>query len=377
MARKLKSDKVLFLTTILLVALSVVMVYSASAPMALDRYGRASFFLIKQAMWALLGVALLHVVMRIDYRLYREPAFIWTCLALATAALVAVYLRPPVNGARRWLGVGGIGMQPSELAKLAAIFFIAALLERRMHRIDEAAYALLPVGIVVFGLVALILPEPDFGTSMSLLLIAGVMIFAAGLSYRYIVGALLCALPALYILVMGSAYRRRRTFAFLNPWDDPLGDGFQIIQSLIAIGTGGVWGKGLMNGVQKLFYLPEPHTDFIFSVIAEELGLIGASLVVLCFCVLTWRGIRVALRAPDGFGAYLALGLTTMVAVQAFVNISVVLGLMPTKGIPLPLISNGGSSLLINLVGMGILLNVSQHATTSENVQAVRPASGA
>src|SRR6476661_2755576 len=362
MARKLKSDKVLFLTTILLVALSVVMVYSASAPMALDRYGRASFFLIKQAMWALLGVALLHVVMRIDYRLYREPAFIWTCLALATAALVAVYLRPPVNGARRWLGVGGIGMQPSELAKLAAIFFIAALLERRMHRIDEAAYALLPVGIVVFGLVALILPEPDFGTSMSLLLIAGVMIFAAGLSYRYIVGALLCALPALYILVMGSAYRRRRTFAFLNPWDDPLGDGFQIIQSLIAIGTGGVWGKGLMNGVQKLFYLPEPHTDFIFSVIAEELGLIGASLVVLCFCVLTWRGIRVALRAPDGFGAYLALGLTTMVAVQAFVNISVVLGLMPTKGIPLPLISNGGSSLLINLLGMGILLNVSQHA---------------
>jgi cell division protein FtsW len=376
MARKLKSDKVLFITTILLVALSVVMVYSASAPMALDRYGRASFFLIKQGMWALLGIALLYVVMRIDYRFYREPAFIWTCLGLVTIALVAVYLRPPVNGARRWLGVGGIGMQPSEVAKLAAIFFIAALLERRMHRIDEVAYALLPIGIVVVGLVALILPEPDFGTSMSLLLIAAVMVFAAGLNYRYVVGALLCALPALYLLVMGSAYRRRRTLAFLNPWDDPLGDGFQIIQSLIAIGTGGVWGKGLMNGVQKLFYLPEPHTDFIFSVISEELGLVGASLVVVCFCVLTWRGIRVALRAPDGFGAYLALGLTTMVAVQAFVNISVVLGLMPTKGIPLPFISNGGSSLLINLVGMGILLNVSQHATMHENVQAM-PAAGA
>jgi cell division protein FtsW len=377
MARKLKSDRVLFIATILLVALSVVMVYSASAPMALDRYGRASFFLIKQGMWALLGITLLYVVMRIDYRLYREPAFIWTCLALVTLALVAVFLRPPVNGARRWLGVGGIGMQPSELAKLAAIFFIAALLERRMQRIDDVGYALLPIAIVVLGLVALILPEPDFGTSMSLLLIAAVMVFSAGLSYRYVVGALLCALPALYILVMGSAYRRRRTLAFLNPWDDPLGDGFQIIQSLIAIGTGGVWGKGLMNGVQKLFYLPEPHTDFIFSVIAEELGLIGATLVVLCFCVLTWRGMRIALRAPDGFGAYLALGLTTMVALQAFVNISVVLGLMPTKGIPLPLISNGGSSLLINLVGMGILLNVSQHTLTSETAAQVRPAPGA
>jgi cell division protein FtsW len=201
---------------------------------------------------------------------------------------------------------------------------------------------------------------------MSLLLIATVMVFAAGLNYRYVAAALLCALPVLYLVVMGSAYRRRRTLAFLNPWDDPLGDGFQIIQSLIAVGTGGVWGKGLMNGVQKLFYLPEPHTDFIYSAIAEELGLVGATAVVLCFCVLTWRGMRIALRAPDTFGALLALGLTTMVAVQAFINISVVLGLMPTKGIPLPFVSFGGSSLLINLLGMGILLNVSQHVSSLE-----------
>jgi cell division protein FtsW len=366
MARKLKSDKVLFIATILLVASSIVMVYSASAPVALERYGRASLFLIKQGMWALLGVAMLAVVIRIDYRTYRQPAFIWTSLALVTAALVAVYFRAPVNGARRWFGVGGIGIQPSELAKLVAIFFIAALLERRMHRIDEVTYSLLPIGIVVLGLVALILPEPDFGTSMSLLMIAAVMVFAAGLNYRYVAGALLCALPALYLVVMGSAYRRRRTLAFLNPWDDPLGDGFQIIQSLIAVGTGGVWGKGLMNGVQKLFYLPEPHTDFIYAAIAEELGLIGATAVLLCFCIVTWRGLRIALRAPDTFGALLALGLTTMVAVQAFVNISVVLGLMPTKGIPLPFVSFGGSSLLINLVGMGILLNVSQHVSSLE-----------
>src|SRR3954467_1588250 len=364
MARKLKSDKVLFIATLLLVALSVVMVYSASAPMALDKFGRATRFLTTQAMWAVLGIAMLTVVMRVDYRYYRDPRFIWTGLAFVAFALVGVYFRAPINGARRWFGVGGIGIQPSELAKLVAIFFIAALLERRMHRIDEVTYSLLPIGIVVLGLVALILPEPDFGTSMSLLMIAAVMVFAAGLNYRYVAGALLCALPVLYLVVMGSAYRRRRTLAFLNPWDDPLGDGFQIIQSLIAVGTGGVWGKGLMNGVQKLFYLPEPHTDFIYSVISEELGLIGATAVVICFCVVTWRGMRIAPRAPDSFGSFLALGLTTMVAVQAFVNISVVLGLMPTKGIPLPFVSSGGSSLLINLVGMGILLNVSQHAST-------------
>jgi cell division protein FtsW len=356
----------LFIATILLVSLSIVMVYSASAPMALDKYGKASIFLIKQAMWAVLGIAMLSVVMRIDYRFYREPAFIWTSLALVSLALVAVFFSTPVNGARRWFGVGGIGVQPSELAKLVAIFFIAALLERRMHRIDEIGYALAPIAIVVLGLVALILPEPDFGTSMSLLLIAAVMVFAAGLNYRYIAGAGLVALPALYFVVMGSAYRRRRALAFLNPWDDPLGDGFQIIQSLIAVGTGGVGGRGIMNGVQKLFYLPEPHTDFIYAVIAEELGLIGATAVLLCFCVVTWRGLRVAVRAPDPFGAFLAIGLTTMVAVQAFINISVVLGLMPTKGIPLPFVSAGGSSLLINLVGMGILLNVSQHASSTE-----------
>jgi len=361
MARKLKSDRVLFIATILLVALSIVMVYSASAPVALERYGRASLFLIKQGMWALLGIAMLNIVMRIDYRAYKQPAFLWTALGFVVFALVAVYFRAPVNGARRWFGVGGIGVQPSELAKLVAIFFIAALLERRMHRIDDVAYALLPIAILVIGLVALILPEPDFGTSMSLLLIAAVMVFAAGLNYRYVAGVALCALPALYIVVMGSAYRRRRTLAFLNPWDDPLGDGFQIIQSLIAVGSGGVWGRGLMNGVQKLFYLPEPHTDFIYAAIAEELGLIGATAVVVCFCVLAWRGVRIALRAPDSFGAFIALGLTTMVAVQAFVNVSVVLGLMPTKGTPLPFVSFGGSSLLINLIGMGILLNVSQH----------------
>jgi cell division protein FtsW len=363
MARKLKSDRVLFTATILLVGLSIVMVYSASAVVALERTGRPSLFLTKQIMWAVLGVAVLGLVMRIDYRTYREPPFIWSSLALVTLGLVAVLFSPPVNNARRWFAIGGLGIQPSEMAKLAAIFFIAALLERRMQRINDVGYALVPVAVVVICLVGLILLEPDFGTSISLALIAAVMVFAAGLNYTYLLGAALAAVPAITLLVMRSPYRWRRWMAFLNPWGDPLGDGFQIIQSLIAVGTGGIWGRGLMNGVQKLFFLPEPHTDFIYAVIAEELGLVGATVVLICFCVITWRGLRVAARAPDGFGALLALGLTMMVAVQAFVNISVVLSLLPTKGIPLPFISFGGSSLLINLLGMGILLNVSQHAT--------------
>ena len=180
-------------------------------------------------------------------------------------------------------------------------------------------------------------------------------------SYRYLFGALLVALPALYLILMQADYRRRRLLTFMDPWADPLGDGFQIIQSLIAVGTGGVFGKGLMAGVQKLFYLPEPHTDFIFAVIAEETGLIGTSVVVLCFCIIGWRGLRTAMRAPDAFGAYLALGITLMLVLQAFFNISVVLGLVPTKGIPLPLVSNGGSSMLLNLLAVGVLLNISQH----------------
>ncbi len=365
MARKLKSDRVLFIATILLVGLSVVMVYSASAVVMMEKFQRPYLFLTKQAMWAALGIVVLAFVMRFDYHNYKQPILIWTALGCVALALVAVLFAPPVNHARRWFAIGGLGIQPSELAKLAAIFFMADTLDRRMHRINEMNYALLPIAVVLGGIVGLILLEPDFGTSMSLVLIAAVMIFAAGLNYRYILGVALCALPAIAFLVMGTAYRRQRVMTFLDPWRDPLGAGFQIIQSIYAVGTGGVWGKGLMNGVQKLFYLPEPHTDFIYSVIAEELGLIGATAVVICFAVIAWRGLRVAMRAPDTFGAFLALGLTTMMAVQAFFNISVALGLLPTKGIPLPFLSFGGSSLLINLLGMGILLNVSQQSSSS------------
>jgi cell division protein FtsW len=364
-ARKLKSDRVLFITTMLLVGLSVVMVYSASAVVMMEKFQRPYLFLTKQAMWATLGIVVLGIVMRIDYHQLKRPIVVWTCLGCVVLALIAVLFAPPVNHARRWFALGGLGIQPSELAKLAAIFFIADTLDRRMHRINDVQYSLVPIGVVVGAIVGLILLEPDFGTSVSLVIIAVAMIFAAGLNYRYILGAALGALPVLAFLVMGTAYRRQRVLTFLDPSRDPLGAGFQVIQSTIAIGTGGVFGKGLMNGVQKLFYLPEPHTDFIYSVISEEFGLIGATAVIICFAVIAWRGVRVSLRAPDTFGAFLALGLTMMIAVQAFFNISVALGLLPTKGIPLPFLSFGGSSLLINLLGMGILLNVSQQSSST------------
>jgi cell division protein FtsW len=364
MARKLKSDKVLFTATLLLVCASIVMVYSASALVALERFQQANLFLTKQALWGVLGVAVLAIAMRIDYRTYKNDAFIWGVLGLVGVMLIGVLFSSPINGTRRWFSVGGLGIQPSELAKLSCVFFTALILERRMHRIDDLSYSLLPIGLVVGALVGLILLQPDFGTSMSLLLIVAVMVFAAGLHYKYFVGTILCALPVLYIVLVSAPYRRRRLLAFWDPWADPLGDGFQIIQSLIAVGTGGVFGRGLMAGVQKLFYLPEPHTDFIFAVISEELGLIGATGVLVCFVVIAWRGLRIAMRAEDTFGSFVALGLTTMISVQAFVNMSVVLGLMPTKGIPLPLVSAGGSSLLISLLGMGVLLNISQHESS-------------
>lgn len=364
MARKLKIDRVLFIATLLLICVSIVMVYSASAVVALERFQQPYLFLTKQALWSVLGLAVLGVAMRVDYRTYRNEAFVWALLALVLTMLVAVLFSAPVNGTRRWFGVGGLGIQPSELAKIACVLFTALMLERRMHRIDDLSYSLTPIALIVGLVVALILLQPDFGTSISLALVVAVMIFAAGLHYRYFVGLALVALPAIYIVLVSAPYRRRRLLAFWDPWADPLGDGFQIIQSLVAVGTGGVFGRGLMGGVQKLFYLPEPHTDFIYAVIGEELGLIGATAILLCFCVIAWRGLRIAARAEDTFGSFVALGLTTMIAAQAFVNISVVLGLMPTKGIPLPLVSFGGSSLLMNLLGMGVLLNISQHETT-------------
>jgi len=364
MARKLRTDRVLFIATFLLVCTSIVMVYSASVVVASDRYGQPYLFLFKQLTWMLLGLCLMALLMRIDYRHYRQPVVAVGLVSLVIAALVVVLLSPPINGTRRWFGVAGIGVQPSEFAKLAAILFTAWWLERRMEQVDDWRTVLLPVGGMAGVLCVLILAEPDFGTATAVAAVVGAILFTAGVSYRYLAMAGAVAVPLAGVAVVLEPYRMQRMVTFLDPWKDPQGAGFQVIQSLIAVGAGGVGGTGLSQGTQKLHFLPEPFTDFIYAVIAEELGLIGATAVLLCFAVIAWRGYLTAEHAPDRFGAFLAVGITTMIVLQGFVNISVVLGLLPTKGIPLPFVSAGGSSLLVNLLAMGVLLNVSQQASS-------------
>jgi cell division protein FtsW len=363
MARTLKSDKWLFTVTVLLVGCSVVMVYSASALQAFNTHGSPGWFLGKQLMWAILGIGLMLGVMRVDYHALRRPAVIWTLLAVTAIALVSVFFFAPRNGTQRWMLLGPVSLQPSELAKLTAIVFAAALLDRRMGRIHDVRYAIGPIAVVTLALGALIVREPDFGTAVVLLAVVGAVLFGAGLSYRYLAGMGLLLLPVAIGLVVFEPYRMRRWLAFLNPDLDPTGASYQLNQSLIAVGSGGGAGRGLMEGVQKLYYIPEAHTDFIYAVVGEEFGLIGTTLILVCFAIITWRGLRAALVAPDRFGALLAIGLTLMVSLQALVNMSVVLGLAPTKGIPLPFVSNGGSSLLVSLLAMGILLNISQQGS--------------
>jgi len=366
MARKLKSDRVLFLTTLLLVAVSVVMVYSASNLMAGGGPGRPNAYLAKQLVFAAMGLLTMFVAMRVDYVRYRDPRLILGLVGITLVALVAVLIvGPKINGTQRWFAVAGVGIQPSELAKLALILFTAAVLERRMDRIGEPRYAIGPIVVVLVPMLALIMRQPDYGSSVVLLVIVAVMVFAAGLPWRFIAPGALGIVPVVAAAALFSDYRVRRLTAFLDPWADREDSGYQLVQSLIAVGSGGLTGNGLGYSVQKLGFLPYPHTDFIYAVVSEELGLVGATVLLVCFCLITWRGLRTASRAPDAFGSLLALGLTAMIAVQAFVNMSVVLGLLPTKGLTLPFVSAGGSSLIISLAGMGVLLNISQRASAT------------
>jgi cell division protein FtsW len=366
MARKLKSDAVLFSTTLLLLVISMAWVYSASVVTATEKIHDPAYFVIRQGMWVALGMVFLFGLMKLDYRILRNrTALLWVA-GVTVFALLAVFFSRPVNNAHRWLGIGGLGIQPSEFAKLVAILFVATVLERRMEDHESLDPGLIQAGILLVVLAALIIFEPDYGGAVVLLAAAGVMVFVAGLSYRRVLTVLLVLPWPLVAIMLLSAYRRQRWLAFLNPYADPLGKGFQPIQALIAVGTGGVWGKGFMAGVQKMFYLPEPHSDYIFAVIAEERGLIGAVVVLLCFAIIIWRGLRVAHRAPDAFGALLAIGITTMIGLQAMVNLGVVLSLLPSKGIALPFVSAGGSSMLVSLMAMGVLLNISQQASATE-----------
>jgi cell division protein FtsW len=363
MARKLKSDMLLFWVTLALLVVGMAWVYSASAVQAEREHNDAAYVLVRQALWAMLGVACFLVTMRLDYRWYRRPAVLTAMLAVITTALVVVYLLPKVHNSHRWLGFGGLGIQPSELAKLVTIVFIAATLEEWLERRELFKPVMTRVGTQVAVFFVLIVFEPDLGSAASLAAVACSMLFVAGISFKWVAGMAVAAPPVAALFVWLEPYRAHRIMAFWDPWSDRDRAGFQVVQSFIAVGTGGVFGKGFMRGVQKLLYLPEAHNDFIFAVIAEEQGLIGATLVLAFFGIVAWRGLRTARRAPDAYGSLLATGITAMLALQALMNMSVVLGLVPAKGIALPFVSAGGSSMVVSLAAMGILLNVSQHAT--------------
>ena len=363
MARRLESDRILFGTVVVLVLFGALMVFSASAVMAEQRFGSSYYFLVRQLIWALMGFSLMMAAMHFDYRRLAQPTIIFPVLGLQFLLLVAVLFADRTNNAHRWLHAGPVSFQPSELSKLILALFLAYFLSQRKMPIDDMRHTLLPIGLISCACVALIMKEPDLGTSMALVLIVAAMLFAAGLRWVYFAYGLAAAIPLLYAAIFHVGYRQRRILAFLDPYADPLGKGFQIIQSFIAVGSGGIDGVGLMDGKQKLFFLPEPHTDFIFAVIGEELGFIGGLFVLALFALILWRGLRASMQSADEFGRLLAVGLTVMIVGQALVNISVVLGLMPTKGIPLPLISYGGSSLMVNLAAVGVLLNISQHSS--------------
>ena len=362
MARKLSPDKLLFAATLALVLLGVVMVFSASAVPAEEKFGSPYYFLIRQGVWTLLGLMGMWWVMHIDYRTYRHPLCVYGGLFVCILLLVAVFFLDPNHNTHRWIRLGSLSFQPSELTKPALVIFMASLLEKEADRVNDWRHTLLPCLILLVVVLGLIVAEPDLGTSIAIGAVAFILLFCAGLRLTYVLGAGLLVIPPLFCLVYFFEYRLERVLAFLDPWSDSLGSGFQIVQSLIAVGSGGLTGLGLMAGKQKLFYVPEPHTDFIYAVIGEEWGLVGSLAVLGLFGVFLWRGVRLSLRARDGFGRFLGVGLTAMVVCQAFVNMSVVLSLLPTKGIPLPFVSSGGSSLLVSLMSVGILLNISQHS---------------
>jgi len=330
--------------------------------MASERFGSAYYFLVRQLGWAVAGLVAMVLIMKLDYRRLKRPAIVFSLLAVTTLLLLAVFFLDRSHHTHRWVRLGALSFQPSELAKPALILFLAFFLESRTRAIDDWRHTLLPAIIPAALFSGLIVVQPDLGTAIVCLGVTAAILYVAGMRLRYYGYALLPILPVLYYLLFHVSWRRDRIFVFLHPNADPQGRGFHVIQSLIAVGTGGVTGMGLMEGKQKLFYLPEPHTDFIYAVVSEELGLIGAVVIVALFAILAWRGFRAALRVRDLFGRYLAVGITAMIVVQAFFNISVVLALLPTKGIPLPFISYGGSSLFVMLASVGVLLNISQQA---------------
>ena len=359
MAKRVSVDKWLFTVTLLLVFIGLVMVFSASAVVAKEKFGSPYTFLVRQLVWAVAGIAAMFGLMNVDYKKYKSPTVVFSVIGVTTLMLLAVFFLDRSHNTHRWFRLGAFSFQPSELAKPALILFLAYFLEARTKSMDDWRHTLLPAAVPTLIFTALIALQPDLvrrwlAARSRCCAVRGRHEFEV---LRVGAGA---SIPPLYIMIFRTAWRFKRILAFLDPYADPQGAGFHMIQSLIAVGTGGFAGMGLMESKQKLFYLPEPQTDFIYAVIAEEFGLIGAVFVAVLFAIFCWRGIRAAMNTRDNYARLLATGITAMVVVQAFFNISVVLGLLPTKGIPLPFISYGGSSLFITLATVGVLLNITQ-----------------
>ncbi|HYL10703.1 MAG TPA: putative lipid II flippase FtsW [Candidatus Acidoferrales bacterium] len=367
MPRRLDTDRWLFGVTLALCVIGAVMVFSASAVAAREQFGQASVFIVRQLIWLVFGLGGMFWLMSVDYHKLRQPVVVCSALCVVLLLLVAVFFLDKSHATHRWIRLGPVHIQPSEFAKLAVIVYLAWFLEMRLKARAKMEFtardfkltigpAVAPV-VVLMGLIVL---QPDLGTSLEILLIALAILYVAGLSWRWLAVVGATALPVIYLLIVRVSYRYDRILGFLNPEADPQGRGFQLLQSLIAVGSGGFTGLGLMESKQKLFYLPEAHTDFIYAVLCEELGFIGGVMVLALFAVYGWRGLRAAFQTQDMFGRLLALGITAMVISQALINLGVVLGMMPTKGIPLPFVSYGGSSLLAMLLATGVLLNISQ-----------------
>ena len=360
MAKKLAFDKGLFTVVLLLVGMGLVMVYSASAAIARESEATVNPFLVKQAVAAAVGLVAMLVAMHVDYRVLKRPLVVYALLLGVVTLLVAVLFAPQLNQTHRWLFVGGVSIQPSELAKLVLVPYLAYQLERKQDRVDQPELLVPALGVTTL-LAGLVLLEPHLSAALMLTVVAGLMLFLAGLSWRYLALAAGTLTALVAVAVWAEPYRRTRLLAFLNPEQDPLGSGFQATQSLIAVGSGGLFGQGLGESTQKLYFLPYPHTDYIYAILAEELGLVGALAVLALFGLFAWQGLRAGLGAPDAFGRYLAWGLTGLVVIQALLHCSVALSVAPSTGIPLPFMTYGGSALVAALVASGLVLNVSQH----------------
>ncbi len=355
----------MFGVTMALVVFGLMMIYSSSAIFASQQYNNSWYFFQKQLLWAVVGVAACIILMKTDYHYLQRYSRVLISISVVLLVLALTDLfGKEVGGAKRWIRLGPISFQPSELAKISLLIYIADYLDRKQSKISKVMKGVIPVMAVIALVCGLILSEPDMGTSVTLGAVCLAMLFIGGLSAWYLGSLLMMGVPFLAYLAMSRPYRMRRLTVFLNPWSDPRNAGYQIIQSLIALGSGGLLGVGLGNSKQKLLYLPAAHTDFIFPIIGEELGFIGALSVVVLFFIFAWRGLKISFHAPDLFGSMLAGGITLIIVLQALINIGVACSLFPTKGLPLPLVSYGGSNLAFTLASIGILLNISRQTVS-------------